>query len=95
MSQSWWSVCRGAIDAARADNMKVIIGAWTERTGVGTITDMSAWQAMWNTVVSEYGGNSNVYFEPLNEPYGYSLSKWVSICSSRLSAHSKAFPGAG
>ncbi|MEY9836889.1 glycoside hydrolase family 5 protein [Streptacidiphilus sp. EB103A] len=88
VSESWWSAYRGAIDAALADNMKVIISAWTQSTSTGTITDMTAWQSMWSTVVGQYGGNSNVYFEPLNEPYGYSLSQWVSICSSWLSTHS-------
>ncbi|TDU02269.1 hypothetical protein EDD99_0658 [Streptomyces sp. 846.5] len=88
VSASWWSAYRGAIDAALADNMKVIISAWTQSTSTGTITDMTAWQSMWNTVVGQYGGNSNVYFEPLNEPYGYSLSQWVSICSSWLSTYS-------
>jgi hypothetical protein len=88
VSSSWWGAYKGAVDAALADGMKVIISAWTESTSVGTITNMSAWQSMWNTVVSDYGGNSNVYFEPLNEPYGYSLSQWVSICSTWLSDHS-------
>ena len=84
VSSSWWSAYRGAVDAALADGMKVILSAWTESTSVGTITNMSAWQSMWNTVVSDYGGNSNVYFEPLNEPYGYTLSQWVSICTTWL-----------
>lgn len=84
VSSSWWSAYRGAVDAALADNMKVIISAWTESTSVGTITNMSAWQSMWSTVVSDYGSNANVYFEPLNEPYGYTLSQWVSICSTWL-----------
>ena len=88
VSQSWWGSYRAAVDAALADGMKVIISAWTEKNTVGTITDMSAWQSMWNTVVSEYGGNANVYFEPLNEPYGYSSSQWISICSSWLSMFS-------
>jgi hypothetical protein len=88
VSQSWWGAYRGAVDAALADGMKVIISAWTESTGTGTITNMSAWQTMWNTVVSDYGSNANVYFEPLNEPYGYSLSQWVSICTTWLSDHS-------
>ena len=88
VSQSWWGAYKGAIDAALADGMKVIISAWTESTSTGTITNMSAWQTMWNTVVSDYGSNSNVYFEPLNEPYGYSLSQWVSICTTWLSDHS-------
>ena len=88
VSQAWWSAYRGAIDAALSDGMQVILSDWSESTSVGTITSMSAWNAMWNTVVSDYGSNSNVYFEPMNEPYGYSLSQWVSICSGWLSAHS-------
>ncbi len=88
VSQSWWGAYRGAIDAALADGMKVIISAWTQSTSTGTITDMTAWNNMWSTVVGQYGGNGNVYFEPLNEPYGYSLSQWVSICSSWLSKFS-------
>jgi hypothetical protein len=88
VSQSWWGAYRGAIDAALNDGMKVILSYWAESNTVGTITDMSAWNTMWDTVVSDYGGNSNVYFEPMNEPYGYSLSQWVSICSNWLSAHS-------
>lgn len=88
VSQSWWGAYRGAVDAALADGMKVIISAWTQSTSTGTITDMTAWNTMWSTVVGQYGGNGNVYFEPLNEPYGYSLSQWVSICSSWLSTFS-------
>ena len=88
VSQSWWSSYRGAIDAALNDGMKVILSYWSQSTSTGTITDMSGWNTMWDTVVSDYGGNSNVYFEPMNEPYGYSLSQWESICSSWLSAHS-------
>ena len=88
VSQSWWGAYKGAIDAALADGMKVIISAWTEKNTVGTITDMTAWNTMWSTVVGAYGGNANVYFEPLNEPYGYSESQWVSICSAWLAKFS-------
>jgi hypothetical protein len=88
VSQSWWGAYRGAVDAALSDGMKVILSYWAESNTVGTITDMSAWNTMWDTVVSDYGGNSNVYFEPMNEPYGYSLSQWESICTAWLSAHS-------
>jgi hypothetical protein len=84
VSQSWWSAYRGAVDAALADGFKVILACWTESNTTGTITNMSAWQSMWSTVVSDYGGNSNVYFEPLNEPFGYSASQWISIASSWL-----------
>lgn len=88
VSQAWWASYQGAIDAALNDGFKVILGAWTESSSTGTITDMTAWNAMWDTVVNKYGGNGNVYFEPLNEPFGYSLSSWVSICSGWLSRHS-------
>jgi Cellulase (glycosyl hydrolase family 5) len=88
VSQAWWGRYRGAIDAALHDKMKVILSYWSERTSVGTITSMSAWKTMWDTVVSDYGSNPNVYFEPMNEPYGYTLSQWVSICSGWLAAHS-------
>jgi hypothetical protein len=88
VSQSWWSAYRGAIDAALANGMKVIISDWTQSSSTGTVTDQTAWYAMWSTVVSDYGGNGNVYFEPLNEPYGYSLSQWVSLCSAWLAKFS-------
>jgi hypothetical protein len=84
VSQSWWGSYRGAIDAALNDGMKVILSDWAESSSVGTITNMSAWNSMWSTVVSAYGSNPNVYFEPMNEPYGYSLGQWVSICSGWL-----------
>jgi hypothetical protein len=87
VSQSWWGAYRGAIDAALADGMKVILSYWSESSSVGTITDMSGWTAMWDTVVSDYGSNPDVYFEPMNEPHGYPLSQWVSICSAWLAAH--------
>ena len=88
VSQSWWGAYTGAIDAALNDGMNVILCAWTESSSVGTITDMSAWDDMWATVVNKYGGNSHVYFEPLNEPYGYSASSWISIASGWLSKFS-------
>ena len=43
---------------------------------------------MWDRITGDYGGNGNVYFEPMNEPFGYSLSAWVSVCSGWLSRHS-------
>jgi hypothetical protein len=84
VSQSWWGSYRGAVDAALNDGMKVILSDWAGSSSAGTITNMSAWNSMWSTVVSDYGSNPNVYFEPMNEPYGYSLSQWVSICSGWL-----------
>lgn len=86
VSQSWWGSYRGAIDAALAGGMKVILSYWPESSSVGTIDDMSGWTAMWDTVVSDYGSNPNVYFDLMNEPHGYTLSQWESICVAWLAA---------
>ncbi len=42
---------------------------------------------MWNTVVAAYGKNPRVYFEPMNEPFGYSLNEWVSLTTSWIAQH--------
>ncbi len=88
VSQSWWSAYRGAVDAALNDGMKVILSYWTQSSSTGTITDVSGWDSMWSTVVSDYGGNGNVYFEPMNEPFGYSASAWESVAAGWLSTFS-------
>src|SRR5579884_1009156 len=84
---SFWSSYTGAIDAATAKGFKVILSYW-EGTGSekdGLIDNMSSWQAMWTTVVNKYGHNSQVYFEPMNEPYGYSKSAWADIVAQWIS----------
>jgi hypothetical protein len=43
---------------------------------------------MWQTIVTKYAGNSNVYFEPMNEPYGYSDTDWKNLAASWLSTYS-------
>jgi hypothetical protein len=86
---AWWSSYRAAIDAALLQRMKVILTYW-EGSGTakdGLVDDTAAWNAMWDTVVARYGGNSGVYFEPMNEPFGYTLDQWVSQTSSWLSRH--------
>ena len=88
VNSSWWAAYKGAVDSALSHGMKVILSFWAESNQDGTIPDVGAWNTMWDTVTSDYGGNSGVYFEPMNEPYGYSLSSWVSVCSGWLSRHS-------
>jgi hypothetical protein len=39
---------------------------------------------MWQTIVTKYGGNAHVYFEIFNEPHGYSLTEWTTICAQWL-----------
>jgi len=79
----------GAIDAATARGFKVILAYWEDGAASGgRITNLAAWNSMWSTVTNTYGSNGNVYFEPMNEPFGYSLSSWVSLCSGWLARHS-------
>ena len=87
VNSDWWSRYKGAADSALAHGMKVIFGYW-EANKDGLVDDVAAWNTMWDKVTADYGGNGNVYFEPMNEPFGYSLNGWVSLCSTWLSRHS-------
>jgi hypothetical protein len=85
----WWASYRGAIDAAVGNGFKVILSYWEANNAKdGRVDDQAAFDAMWDTVVDAYGNNPRVYFEPMNEPFGYSLDEWVSLTSSWLARHS-------
>ena len=84
----WWTSYRGAIDAATRQGFKVILSYWeADDAKDGRVDDPAAYDAMWNTVVAAYRTNPRVYFEPMNEPFGYSLDEWVSLTSSWLASH--------
>jgi len=87
VNSDWWGRYKGTVDSALGRGMKVILGYW-EANKDGRVDDSAAWQAMWDRVTADYGGNGGVYFEPMNEPFGYSLNDWVSLCSSWLSRYS-------
>ena len=44
-------------------------------------------------VTNTYGSNTNVYFEPMNEPHGYSSAEWRNVAANWLSYHYSAVPG--
>lgn len=91
---TWWNAYRGAIDAATERGFKVILAYWEDGAASGgRITNLAAWNAMWSSVTSTYGSNTNVYFEPMNEPHGYSSTEWRNVAANWLSAHSSAPPG--
>ncbi|MEJ2852309.1 MULTISPECIES: RICIN domain-containing protein [unclassified Saccharothrix] len=91
---TWWNAYRGAIDAATERGFKVILAYWEDGAASGgRITNLAAWNAMWSSVVGTYGSNSNVYFEPMNEPHGYSSVDWRNVAANWLSSHSSAVPG--
>lgn len=86
---TWWESYQGAIDSAARHGFKVIFSYWEADTAKdGRVDDQAAFDEMWDTVVATYGTNPRVYFEPMNEPFGYTLDEWVSQASGWLDAHS-------
>jgi hypothetical protein len=83
VSQSWWGSYTAAFDTALSKGMKVIIAYWSNANGV---VESNFW-TMWTTVVNKYGSNSNVYFEIMNEPHGYSASAWTNLAAQWLSTY--------
>ena len=87
----WWKAYRGAIDAATKQGDKVILSYWeaddSTDGGDGKVDDLDAWNAMWDTVVKAYRKNKLVYFEPMNEPWGYAPADWISTCADWLARH--------
>jgi hypothetical protein len=88
---AWWNNYRATIDAATARGFKVILAYWEDGAASGgRITNLAAWNTMWSTVTSQYGSNSLVYFEPMNEPHGYSSTEWRNIAATWLTTHTSA-----
>ncbi|MFE3459258.1 ricin-type beta-trefoil lectin domain protein [Nocardiopsis aegyptia] len=78
----WGDAYAGAIDAATARGMKVILGYWEDgASSGGRIVDEAAFDEMWDALVDEYGSNGLVYFQPMNEPHGYSAGAWADIAA--------------
>jgi hypothetical protein len=82
---TYWNTYSGAIDQA-LNRGKVILAYWAYSGGrPGTV---AAYDRMWDTVVAQYAGNSNAYFEVVNEPYGYSTTDLNNLYSAWLTRHS-------
>lgn len=87
VNSSRWSSYRGVIDGIRAEGDRVIVAYWEGTNRDGRVDDTAAWNTMWNTVRSAYGSDSGVYFEPMNEPHGYSQSDWGNVAAGWLNQH--------
>ena len=89
VSGSYWNSYTGAIDAATAKGMRVILSYWEAASSRnGTVDNLTQFWSMWQTIVTKYAGNANVYFEPMNEPYGYSDTDWKNLAAQWLSTYS-------
>ncbi|MFF4834017.1 cellulase family glycosylhydrolase [Streptomyces sp. NPDC001315] len=86
---SYWKSYRGVIDAASDKGFKVIVSYW-EGTGAqkdGFIDDEATYWPMWNTVVKAYEDDKRVYFEPMNEPHGYTDTEWADLAAKWLATY--------
>ena len=81
----YWNTYTGAIDQALTKG-KVILAYWAA-TG-GRPRDVAAYDRMWDTVVARYAGNSNAYFEVINEPHGYATTDLNNFYNAWLTRHS-------
>ncbi|MEV6350952.1 RICIN domain-containing protein [Actinoplanes sp. NPDC051851] len=89
VSGSYWSSYTGAIDKASSLGLKVILSYWeADSSRDGLIDDTTQYWSMWSTIVSKYSSDANVYFEPFNEPYGYTDDGWKTIAAQWLSTYS-------
>jgi endoglucanase len=87
-SQLWWNAYTAVIDKAVSKNINVILGYWEAQSSKdGKIDNVSEFWSMWQTIVNKYSSNSRVYFEIFNEPHGYSLTDWTTICAQWLSKY--------
>ncbi|MFJ8331888.1 cellulase family glycosylhydrolase [Streptomyces sp. NPDC094437] len=85
----YWKAYRGVLDAATDQGFKVIVSYW-EGTGDrkdGFIDDPATFWPMWDSVVTAYRHNSRVFFEPMNEPHGYTDTAWADIAATWLDTY--------
>lgn len=94
VSGSYWNAYTGAIDEATSLGMKVILSYWESSSSEdGIVDNLPQFWAMWKTVVTKYSGNSLVYFEPMNEPHGYSATDWKNLAAQWISNYPSAPKG--
>lgn len=73
-----WSVVKAYINELIADGLRVDLACWDGSDKDGVINNFSAWQSMWQTVDGVYSGNSYVFYEPFNEPHGYTTANLLN-----------------
>ena len=79
VSGSWWNSYTGAMDAASALGMNVVLAPWLQG---GTIGNTTSFYNMWNVVINKYNGNSHFYFDIMNEPYSYNATDEDNVAAA-------------
>jgi hypothetical protein len=73
----------GVIDAAVARGFKVILCYWSQDgTNMVPASLLPAWDQMWDTLSAKYASNPLVYFDPINEPIGFTTQQWLDFAAT-------------
>jgi hypothetical protein len=89
---AYWPKYQAAINAVVSAGLNVDLCFWITQNGyldngVDTTTN---WQAMWDAVDAVYKNNPHVFYEPINEPYGYNNTDLNNVYAGFLSRYSPA-----
>lgn len=85
VSGAYWASYAGTIDEARRLGMTVILSYWESSASKdGRVDDLAQFWAMWRVIVDTYARDRHVYFEPMNEPHGYTDDEWKNLSAEWL-----------
>lgn len=73
-----WSVVQAYVNELIHDGLTVDLACWDGSDKDGVINNFSAWEIMWQTVDGVYHANNSVYYEPFNEPHGYTAANLLN-----------------
>ena len=79
----------GIVQAANDKNMKIIIANWERPAEKNGKIDNQFWE-MWDVVINRYKNNGSVYFEIMNEPYGYNKNQLRNLCADWVNKYTNS-----
>jgi hypothetical protein len=86
-----WNTYNGVIDAATARGFKVILCYWAQDgTNMVPASLLATWNQMWDTVTARYLSNPLVYFDPINEPIGFTTTQWLNFAATWIARENAA-----
>ncbi len=78
-----WDAYYGVIDSALGHGFRVVLTYWAQDgTNMVPTSLLPAWNQMWDTVSLHYQGNPLVYFDPINEPIGFTTPQWLDFAAA-------------
>src|SRR5882724_7304967 len=86
-----WNTYYGVIDAAVARGFKVVLTYWAQDgTNMVPPSFVNTWNQMWDTVTAKYLSNPLVYFDPINEPIGFTTPQWLDFAATWITRETGA-----